>query len=59
MTIKRKLIRNGNGWALCLNSTILGFLDVHPETDMLTYKMYGNKLIITKFNNTSKKTNYD
>ncbi len=48
MTVDRKLIRNGNGWALTINSTILGFLDVNPETDMVRYTMEHDKLIITK-----------
>ena len=48
MSIDRKLMRNGNGWALCLNSTILGFLDVNPETDMVKYTIENEKLIITK-----------
>ncbi len=48
MTIDRKLMRNGNGWALSINSTILGFLDVNPETDMVRYTMENNKLVITK-----------
>lgn len=48
MTIDRKLMRNGNGWALSINSTILGFLDVEPETDMIRYTMENDKLIITK-----------
>jgi len=48
MAIDRKLMRNGNGWALSINSTILGFLDVNPETDMVKYTMDNDKLIITK-----------
>ena len=48
MTFDRKLIRNGNGWALSINSTILGFLDVNPEVDMVKYSMENEKLIITK-----------
>lgn len=48
MTIDRKLMRNGNGWALSINSTILGFLDVNPEEDMIRYNIENNKLIITK-----------
>ena len=48
MTVDRKLMRNGNGWALSINQTILGFLDVNPEEDMIRYTMDGNKLIITK-----------
>ncbi len=50
MTFDRKLIRNGNGWALCINSIILKLLDVNPETDMIRYTMENNKLIITKSN---------
>ncbi|MBQ8669386.1 hypothetical protein IJ472_06375 [bacterium] len=48
MAFDRKLIRNGNGWALTINSTILGLLDVNPEVDMVKYTMEGDKLIITK-----------
>ncbi len=48
MTIDRKLMRNGNGWALSINSTILGFLDVNPEVDMVRYSIENDKLIITK-----------
>jgi len=48
MSLDRKLIRNGNGWALSINSTILSLLDVNPEYDKVTYKIYENKLIITK-----------
>ena len=48
MTIDRKLMRNGNGWALSINATILGLLDVNPEEDMIRYTVENNKLIITK-----------
>ena len=48
MTVDRKLMRNGNSWALTINSTILGFLDVNPEEDMVRYTMENEKLIITK-----------
>ncbi len=48
MAVERKLMRNGNGWALSINSTILGFLDVNPEVDMVKYSMENEKLIITK-----------
>ena len=48
MSIDRKLMRNGNGWALSINSTILGFLDVDPEVNMVKYEIENNKLIITK-----------
>ena len=48
MSVDRKLMRNGNGWALSINSTILGFLDVDPEINMVKYSMEGDKLIITK-----------
>lgn len=44
----RKLMRNGNGWALCLNATILDLLKVNPKVDMVEYIMERDKLIITK-----------
>lgn len=44
----RKLMRNGNGWALCLNATILDLLKVNPKTDMVEYTVERDKLIITK-----------
>lgn len=48
MAVIRKLIRNGNGWALCLNATILGFLDVNPLEDMVEYVIVEDKLVIKK-----------
>ena len=48
MSLDRKLIRNGNGWALFINSTILNLLDVNPEQDMVKYTVENDKLIITK-----------
>jgi len=48
MSFERKLMRNGNGWALSINSTILGLLDVNPEINMVKYSIENNKLIITK-----------
>ena len=48
MAYNRKLMRNGNGWALCINSTILQFLDINPKEDMIKYTMENDKLIITK-----------
>ncbi len=50
MVVDRKLIRNGNGWALCINSTILGLLDINPEIDMVNYSVLEEKLIIKKSN---------
>ncbi len=50
MTVDRKLMRNGNGWALSINSTILGLLDVNPEEDMVQYTVEKDRLIITKSN---------
>ncbi len=44
----RKLIRNGNGWALALNKTILNLLKITPDIDMVEYTIEGDKLIITK-----------
>lgn len=48
MSFDRKLMRNGNGWALSINSTILGLIDVNPEIDMVKYTVENDKLIITK-----------
>lgn len=44
----RKLMRNGNGWAICLNATILDLLTINPREDMVTYTIERDKLIITK-----------
>ena len=41
-------MRNGNGWALCINSTILDLLKLNPQTDMVEYTVERDKLIITK-----------
>ncbi|MGN0192293.1 MAG: hypothetical protein ACI4CY_02045 [Candidatus Gastranaerophilaceae bacterium] len=46
--MERKLMRNGNGWALCLNNTILKLLKVDPETDIVEYIIERDKLIIQK-----------
>ncbi len=48
MSFDRKLMRNGNGWALCLNSTILEFLGVDPTVNMVEYIMENDRLVITK-----------
>lgn len=48
MSFDRKLMRNGNGWALCLNSTILEFLGVDPTVNMVEYTMENDRLVITK-----------
>ena len=48
MSFDRKLMRNGNGWALCLNSTILEFLGVDPTVNMFEYIMENDRLVITK-----------
>lgn len=48
MAYDRKLIRNGNGWALCINSTILQLLDIDPTINMVKYSVEKDKLIITK-----------
>lgn len=44
----RKLMRNGNGWALSLNSTLLQLIKVNPETDMVDLSVEGGKIIISK-----------
>ncbi len=54
MSVDRKLIRNGNGWALCINSTILVFLDINPEIDMVNYSILERELIIKKSNKKRK-----
>ena len=48
MTFDRKLIRNGNGWALTINSVMLELLGVNPEENMVEYVIEKDKLIITK-----------
>ncbi len=48
MSVDRKLMRNGNGWALSINSTILGLLDIDPEINMVKYTIENDKLIVTK-----------
>lgn len=48
MSYDRKLMRNENGWALSINSTILEFLDVNPEVNKVKYTMENNTLKITK-----------
>lgn len=48
MSLDRKLIRNGNGWALFINSTILSLLNINPEQDMVNYTVENDKLIISK-----------
>ncbi|MCQ2957453.1 MAG: hypothetical protein MJ180_00965 [Candidatus Gastranaerophilales bacterium] len=48
MAFDRKLMRNGKGWALCINSTILQFLDIDPTVNMVKYTIENNKLIIEK-----------
>ena len=48
MSFDRKLMRNGNRWALCLNSTILKFLGVDPTINLVEYTMENVRLVITK-----------
>ena len=57
MAYDRKLMRNGNGWALCLNSTILQFLNIDPTKNMVRYTIENDKLIITKSDKTLEKEN--
>lgn len=57
MAFDRKLMRNGNGWALSINSTILGLLDVNPEINMVKYTVENDKLIITKSDKLVEKRN--
>lgn len=53
----RKLMRNGNGWALCINSTILQLLDINPNENMVKYTIEKDKLIITKSDKKIEKIN--
>lgn len=48
MAYDRKLIRNGNGWAMTLNSTILELLDIDPKVNKVRYTIENNTLKITK-----------
>lgn len=48
MAYDRKLMRNGNGWALSLNATVLEFLDVDPKINMVRYTIENDTLKITK-----------
>lgn len=57
MAFDRKLMKNGNGWALSINSTILAFLDVNPETDMVRYTMENDRLVISKSEKKVEKKN--
>ena len=44
-------MRNGNGWALSINSTILKLLKIDPTKDKVEYTIVNDKLIITKKQN--------
>lgn len=46
--MERKLLRNGNGWAISINKTILELLDINPSTDLVEYEVEKDRLIITK-----------
>ena len=48
MAYDRKLMRNGNGWALSLNATVLKLLDVDPKINMVQYTIENDTLKITK-----------
>ena len=55
--MERKLMRNGNGWALALNSTLLQLIKVKPEIDLVDVSVENEKLIIKKSPN--KRTDID
>ena len=59
MTHDRKLMRNGNGWALSLNTTLLNLLDVNPEIHMVRYRVENETLKITKSDILIKDNNKD
>ena len=44
----KKIMRNGNGWAISISSTILKLLEINPETDLVKFTVDNDKLIITK-----------
>lgn len=44
----KKLMRNGTGWAIAINATILKLLEINPETDMIKFTVEKDKLVITK-----------
>ncbi|MDO5304334.1 MAG: hypothetical protein Q4E87_02030 [bacterium] len=48
MAYDRKLIRNGNGWAMTLNSTMLELLGVDPKVNKVRYTIENDTLKITK-----------
>ena len=54
----KKIMRNGNGWAISISSTILKLLDINPETDMVKFTVENDKLIITKSPNKKKDAKY-
>ncbi len=41
-------MRNGTGWAIAINATILKLLEINPETDMIKFTVEKDKLVITK-----------
>lgn len=47
-TLVRKFIKSGHGFALYIPNTILELLDVNPEKDYVTIKMFKQTLIIEK-----------
>lgn len=59
MSYDRKLMRNGNGWELSINSTILKFLDVDPNINMVQYTIENDKLIISKSDKLISEKNSD
>ena len=48
MAYDRKLIRNGNGWAMTRNSTMLELLGVDPKVNKVRYTIENDTLKITK-----------
>ena len=50
MAYDRKLIRNGNGWAMTLNSTMLELLGVDPKVNKVRYTIENTRPLILKMN---------
>ncbi len=58
MPFERKLIRNGNGWALSINSIILSLLNINPEENLVQYSIEKNVLMITKSDKKREEKNF-
>ena len=46
--MKKKLIKNGSGWAVFMPKTILELLDLNPEIDQIELEVENKTLKISK-----------